>query len=83
MSSYDAIVIGVGHNGLTNPCVPLERRQEIRVVEKDDYVGGATVNRELCEGWKDSDCSYVCSPSHPEIQPRGRLHAPIRLQTGV
>ncbi len=31
------------------------------VVEKNDYIGGASVSRELYEGWTYSSCSYVCS----------------------
>jgi phytoene dehydrogenase-like protein len=67
MSSYGAIVIGVGRNGLINACASRKGRQESLVAEKNDYVGGATVNRELHEGWKYSNCSYVCSLFRPEI----------------
>ncbi len=31
------------------------------VLEKNDYIGGAAVTRELHEGWNYSNCSYVCS----------------------
>ena len=67
MKDYDAIVIGAGHNGLTNAAFLAKAGLRVLVVEKNDYVGGATVSRELHEGWKYSNCSYVCSLCRPEI----------------
>jgi phytoene dehydrogenase-like protein len=58
VTSYDAIVIGAGHNGLTNAAFLAKAGLKVLVVEKNDYVGGATVSRELHEGWKYSNCSY-------------------------
>ena len=61
MSRYDAIVIGAGHNGLTNAAYLAKAGLNVVVLEKNDYIGGAAVSRELHEGWKYSSCSYVCS----------------------
>ena len=61
MSRYDAIVIGAGHNGLTNAAYLAKAGLKVVVVEKNDYIGGAAVSRELQEGWIYSSCSYVCS----------------------
>ncbi|MBJ89388.1 MAG: amine oxidase [Woeseia sp.] len=61
MSQYDAIVIGAGHNGLTNAAYLAKAGLNVVVIEKNDYIGGAAVTRELYEGWKYSNCSYVCS----------------------
>ncbi len=61
MKRYDAIVIGAGHNGLTNAAYLAKAGLDVIVVEKNDYIGGAAVSRELQEGWKYSSCSYVCS----------------------
>jgi phytoene dehydrogenase-like protein len=61
MSRYDAIVIGAGHNGLTNAAYLAKAGLKVVVVEKNDYIGGAAVSRELHEGWVYSSCSYVCS----------------------
>jgi len=58
---YDAIVIGAGHNGLTNAAYLAKAGLDVLVVEKNDYIGGAAVSRELHEGWVYSSCSYVCS----------------------
>jgi len=65
--TYDAIVIGAGHNGLTNAAFLAKSGLRTLVVEKNPYTGGATVSRELHEGWKYSNCSYVCSLFRPEI----------------
>jgi len=61
MSNYDAIVIGAGHNGLTNAAYLAKAGLNVVVLEKNEYIGGAAVSRELQEGWKYSSCSYVCS----------------------
>ena len=61
MSRYDAIVIGAGHNGLTNAAYLAKAGLKVLVVEKNDYIGGAAVSRQLHEGWTYSNCSYVCS----------------------
>ena len=64
---YDAIIVGAGHNGLTNAAFLAKAGLDVLVVEKNSYIGGATVSRELHEGWKYSNCSYVCSLFRPEI----------------
>ncbi|MDZ7768288.1 MAG: NAD(P)/FAD-dependent oxidoreductase [Woeseiaceae bacterium] len=67
MQDYDAVIIGAGHNGLTNAAFLARAGLRVLVVEKNDYIGGATVSRELHPGWKYSNCSYVCSLFRPEI----------------
>ena len=67
MSKYDAIVIGAGHNGLCNAAYLAKSGLKVLVLEKNDYIGGAAVSRELEEGWLYSNCSYVCSLLRPEI----------------
>ena len=67
MKKYDAIVVGAGHNGLTNAAYLAKSGLKVLVVEKNDYIGGASVSRELHEGWTYSNCSYVCSLLRPEI----------------
>lgn len=64
VSKYDAIVAGAGHNGLTAACYLAKAGLKVLVVEKNDYIGGATVSRELHEGWKYTNCSYVRALLH-------------------
>ncbi len=67
MTQYDAIVIGAGHNGLTNAAFLAKAGLKVLVLEKNPYVGGASVSRELYPNWIYSTCSYVCSLLRPEI----------------
>ena len=67
MKKYDAIVIGAGHNGITNAAFLAKAGLDVLLVEKNEYIGGATVSRELYKDWKYSNCSYVCSLLRPEV----------------
>jgi len=60
-NAYDAIIIGAGHNGLTNAAYLAKAGLNVVVLEKNDYIGGAAVTREIHDGWHYSNCSYVCS----------------------
>ena len=57
MSNYDAIVIGAGHNGLTNAAYLAKSGLKVLLLEKNDYIGGAAVSRVLHDGWTYSNCS--------------------------
>lgn len=65
--TYDAIVVGAGHNGLTTATYLAKSGLDVLIVERNDYIGGAAVSRELHPGWTYSNCSYVCSLMRPEI----------------
>ena len=56
MNQYDAIVIGAGHNGLTNGAYLAKAGLKVAVLERNPYIGGATVSRELHKGWYYSNC---------------------------
>ena len=61
MNNYDAIVIGAGHNGLTNAAYLAKAGLNVVLLEKNDFIGGASCTQELYEGWQYSSYSYVCS----------------------
>jgi phytoene dehydrogenase-like protein len=61
MKKYDAIIVGAGHNGLTNAAYLAKSGLDVLILEKNDYIGGAAVTREMHNGWFYSSCSYVCS----------------------
>lgn len=67
MKKYDAIVIGAGHNGLTNAAYLAKAGLNVLMVEKNDVIGGATVSLKMYEDWIYSNCSYVCSLLRPEV----------------
>ena len=64
---YDAIVIGAGHNGITNGAYLAKAGLKVLLVEKNDYIGGATVSLPKHKDWLYSNCSYVCSLLRPEV----------------
>jgi phytoene dehydrogenase-like protein len=65
--THDAIIIGAGHNGLVAACYLARAGLKVLVVEKNDWIGGAAVSRELYPGFTYSNCSYVSSLFRPEI----------------
>jgi phytoene dehydrogenase-like protein len=67
LTKYDAIVIGAGHNGLTNAAYLARSGLKVLVLERNPWIGGAAVSREIEPGWLYSNCSYVCSLLRPEI----------------
>ncbi len=74
MSSYDALVLGAGHNGLTTAAFLAKAGLNVLCLEKNDYIGGAAVSRNLYKDWIYSNCSYVCSLLRPEIFRALELH---------
>ena len=65
--SYDVIVIGGGHNGLTNAAYLARAGKKVLVLERRHVLGGAAVTEEVFPGFKFSVCSYVVSLLRPEI----------------
>ena len=64
---HDVIVIGAGHNGLVAACYLQRAGLDVLVLERNPYVGGAAVSRQLYEDFTYSNCSYVCSLLRTEI----------------
>ena len=65
--SYDAIIIGAGHNGLV--CAAYLARAGLRtlVLERRGVLGGACVTEEVWPGYRVSTASYVMSLLQPKI----------------
>ena len=66
-NTYDAIVIGGGHNGLTHAAYLARAGKKVLVLERRHVLGGAAVTEEVFPGFKFSVCSYVVSLLRPEI----------------
>jgi len=65
--SYDAIVVGGGHNGLVTACYLARAKWRVLVLERRHLVGGACVTEEVFPGFKVSTAAYVNSLFRPEI----------------
>jgi phytoene dehydrogenase-like protein len=65
--TYDAIIIGGGHNGLTAAAYLARAGRRVLVLERRPVIGGAAVTEEIYPGFRYSVCSYVVSLLRPEI----------------
>ncbi len=65
--SYDAIVIGGGHNGLVTAAYLARAGKRVCVLERRSVLGGAATTEELWPGYKVSTAAYVVSLLLPEI----------------
>ena len=80
MASYDAIVIGAGHNGLVCAAYLLQQDLKVLVLERSDRIGGACVTEELFPGFNISTASYSLSLLLPEIIKELGLKLDIRAK---
>jgi phytoene dehydrogenase-like protein len=66
-ATYDAIVVGAGHNGLTAAAYLARSGLRTLVVERREIVGGACVTEEIAPGVRASTTSYIASMLRPEV----------------
>ena len=65
--SYDAIVVGAGHNGLVCAAYLARNGLSVKVIERRPVIGGAAVTEEFHPGFRNSVCAYSVSLLHPKI----------------
>ena len=65
--TYDAIIIGGGHNGLTTAAYLAKAGKSVLVLERRDILGGCCITEETWPGFKVSTAAYVNSLLRPEI----------------
>jgi len=66
-TSFDAIIIGAGHNGLVTACYLARAGKKVLVLERRAVVGGACVTEEVFPGFKVSTAAYVNSLFRQDI----------------
>ena len=65
--SYDAILIGAGHNGLVCAATLAAAGKRVLVLERHHTVGGAAVSEDIIPGYRASTASYLVSLLLPEV----------------
>ncbi len=66
-ASWDVIVVGAGHNGLTCAAYLARAGRRVLVVESREQVGGACTLREVWPGHRISPCAYLVGLLHPTV----------------
>lgn len=65
--TYDAIIIGAGHNGLVAAAYLAKAGRKVLVLERREILGGCCITEEPWPGYKVSTASYVNSLLRPAI----------------
>lgn len=65
--TWDAIIIGGGHNGLACAAYLARAGRRVKVLERRHVLGGAAVSEQVYPGFTYSVCSYVVSLLRPQI----------------
>jgi phytoene dehydrogenase-like protein len=67
MHSYDVVIIGAGHNGLTCAAYLAMGGLKVKVLERRPVVGGAAVTEEFHPGFRNSVAAYTVSLLNPKV----------------
>jgi len=65
--TYDALIVGGGHNGLTCAFYLAKAGYRVRVLERRGVVGGAAITEEFHPGFRNSTASYSVSLLNPKV----------------
>src|SRR5215469_3446767 len=67
MQTYDVVIIGGGHNGLTCAAYLGMAGLKVKLLERRSVVGGAAVTEEFFPGFRNSVAAYTVSLLNPKI----------------
>lgn len=65
--TYDALIVGGGHNGLTCGAYLSKAGLKTLVLERRHLVGGAAVTEEFSPGFRASTFSFIMGHLHPKV----------------
>lgn len=74
-NSYDAVIVGGGHNGLVCAAYLAKAGLKVAVLERRGVAGGAAVTEEFHPGFRNSVASYTVSLLNPKVIRDLDLHA--------
>lgn len=66
-ASYDAIVIGGGHNGLVCATLLAKSGRKVIVLEAASEIGGAARTEEFAPGFRISSVAHILNRLHPDV----------------
>jgi phytoene dehydrogenase-like protein len=66
-TTWDAVIIGAGHNGLACAAYLAKAGQRVLVIESRERVGGACTIEEPFPGVRMSPCAYLAGLLHPAV----------------
>lgn len=66
-TSYDAVIIGAGHNGLVCGAYLARKGMKVCVLERRSIIGGAAVSEAVWPGYRVSVASYTMALLQPRI----------------
>jgi phytoene dehydrogenase-like protein len=67
VETYDAIIVGAGHNGLTTAAYLAKAGKKVLVLERRAVIGGIAATEEVFPGFKFSTCEHLAGSFSREI----------------
>src|SRR5436190_21580862 len=65
--TWDVVIVGAGHNGLTCAAYLAKAGKKVLVLEARGRIGGACTAEEPWPGVRMSPCAYLCGLLHPIV----------------